>query len=281
MFDRLNRTIEELVIKNSLDDYRVEQALITAPFGQKHFDEGVAGLTESKAICELAEKGEILVLVITACNTVIGDFPSWLKVIQIDKIPNWPTENIYQNRFIKWAIPFLFKNIKMSIYLDSDIIITSQIRKLLHVYDLIEQHKFLVTAHVMRRGWVDEINAISNWSDKIDLSKLERQKKLFQFMNIPKLGPVFMNKFVGRTHGSRYDILSQEVLNHLFEYSSRDQLALIYAMHKNKIIPFSIPEGEIIFTRHVLSLNEDTVCFYDRISKIVFEHICKKLAQKW
>ena len=133
--DRIKTIIENVRNQYALSQYKVKRAIIAAPFGQKYFDECITQLTESRAVCELAQKGEILVLVVTSVNTIIGKYPEWLKIIQIDRIPNWPTEDACQNRFIKWAIPLLFTNISCSIYIDSDVIITNRSVKIKKLFD--------------------------------------------------------------------------------------------------------------------------------------------------
>jgi len=276
---RPKKTIEFLRKQLALDNYKADRALIAAPFGQEHFDECIGHLKDSKAVAELARKGEILALVITSIDTTIGNYPEWLKIIQIDKIPNWPTEDAYQNRFIKWAIPFLFKNIRCSIYIDSDLIITDNPEKLRHVFDTTEKHSFFVSRHVIRKGWQDEFNAILRWK-YLDSNKLQKQKELFKKMDMPIKGPVFENNFVGRVHGSKYDVLSEEVLNQLSEYSERDQLALVYAMFKSKITPFSLSEGQILFAGHVNSVNSDSISFVDHFHRDKFHSICKSIDKK-
>lgn len=273
MFNKIKKTVLQLKEQYGLDDYKADRALIAAPFGQKYLKECLRHLKSSKAVTDLVEMEKMLILIVTSQEIKVNRPPKEFGLIQIGEIANWPEGDHYRNRFIKWAIPFLFKNIKSSIYLDSNIIITNQADKLLHLFDIIERHQILVTAHVMRRGWVDEFNAIIRWPDKIDSEKLQRQKILFQSLGIPKLGPVFINKIIGRIHDSKYDLLNQEILDHLSEYSARDQLALIYAMHTHQQTPFSLPEGEILFTRHVLSLNQDTLCFYDSRSRAAFKYL--------
>lgn len=281
MFIQIKEAILQFKQQYGFDDYKVDKALITAPFGQKYLEECITHLKSSKAIMRLAETEKILVLIVTSEDIKVNNCPKEFGIIQIGEITNWPYGDRYRNRFIKWAVPFLFKNIRSSIYIDSDLIITNQTKKFLRVFDIIEQYNFFVTAHVMRRGWVDEFNAILNWPDKIDFEKLQKQKILFQSLGIPKLGPVFINKIVGRIHGSKYDLLSQGILDHLFEYNTRDQLALIYAMYTHKMIPFSLPEGEILFTSHVLSLNQDTLCFYDSMSQVAFKYLWQRPFQTY
>lgn len=243
------------------DNYRADEALIMAPFGQEHFDEGVTLLKKSEAISQLAEKNEILVFVIT--DTVRENCPKWIRIIRIDRIPDWPVGGGYQNRFIKWAIPFLFENVKRSVYVDSSLAFTSQVRKLRNVFDLTRQHKFFVTEHITRSGWMAEYSALRRFPQhKLNHEKLERQKVLFQELEIPMESTVFESGFIGRVHDSKYNVLNWSVLEQLSTYTGRrDQLALVYAVFKNKVVPFSLPEGEILYAGFVKSINPDTLCF--------------------
>ncbi len=272
---QIKQTITQIRKKYALDKYKAKKALIAAPFGQKHFDECVVGLTESKAVLQLANRGEILVIIVTSEDMAIGVCPKWLKIVQINKIPKWPVADIYQNRFIKWAIPFLFKNIQCSIYIDSNFIITNNANKLLNIFDITRQHDFFVTTHVIRKGWQDEFNAILNHRF-LDFEKLQKQKMLFQELNIPIKGTVFENGFIGRVHDSKYNVLNQDVLNQLSEYSERDQLALIYAVFKRNIILSRFPEGEILFVNHVDSINPNTICFVVNCHRDKFSSIHKE-----
>ncbi len=279
MRDQIKETIELLKNRYALDAYKASRALVTAPFGQQHFDECIRRLKDSKAACELAVQGKILVLIVTSNNTIIENYPEWLKIIQIDKIPNWPMEDTYQSRFIKWAMPFLFKNIKCSVYVDSDLIITNEPKKLLPIFSVTEKHNFFITRHIIRTGWLDEYNAILKWK-YLDRGKLEKQKEYFLHIGVPTKRTVFENNFMGRTHGSIYDALSLEVLNQLSQYSERDQLALVYAVFKTKLKPFSPNEGVFLFAGHVDSVNLDTITFIDHFHRNKFYSICKAMGRE-
>ena len=280
MTAQIEATASQLKKRCALDVYKASRALIAASFGQQYFDECITRLTESKAVCELSKKGEIRVLLITSKDIVIGNHPEWLKIIQIDKIPNWPAEDAYQNRFIKWAIPFLFTNIKCSVYVDSDLIITNEPKKLLRIFNIIEKRHFFITRHVIRKGWLDEFNEIINGKRYLNLDKLNRQKNFYQKADLPPNCEVYKNNFIGRIHGSKYDILNLEVLNQLSEYSEKDQLALVYAIFKTKLKPFGLREGKVLFASHVDYVNLKTITFVDYFHRNKFYSICKMIGSK-
>jgi len=239
-------TIEVVRNEYGLDEYSADRAIIQTPFAQKHFDEGIQRLANSKAVAKLAKNGSVLVVTITAKQTNVDRLPGWIKCIQVDRVPEWPKHPSYQNRFFKWATPFLFSNIRVSLYLDSDIIISQKQSKLLRVFEATEEKGFLVTAHSQRKGWEDEYKAILTSSRYIDHDKLQRQHKYFIKEGLPESAEVFQNKFIGRVHSSELNILCFETLKQMIEFSERDQLALAYACFKHKKKPFASKEGEFL-----------------------------------
>jgi len=252
------------IVRNQydLEKCKADDAIIQAPFGQKHFDEGMQRLTDSKAVSKLAQEGVLMVLIITSVETNVGHVPEWIQCIQVDKVPDWPAHPTYQNRFFKWAIPFLFPNIKTSLYLDSDLVISHKPDKLRRVFELTQEHGFLVTRHIIRKGWLDEYNAILNW-EYLDREKLKKQRELFIKDGCPKNGPVYENNFIGRMHNSSLNNLCEEVLNQLNNFSERDQLGLVYACFKHQIKPFALDEGELLYAGFAKSIKYEKVAFVE------------------
>jgi hypothetical protein len=269
---RVERIISRVANRHPFHEYRTGKALITAPFGQEHYDGCVARLTESRAVSGLATRGEIDVFLITSSGTKTTGLPGWITLIQSKGIPGWPGSDIYGSRFFKWSIPFLFTNVRCSLYIDSDFIITQKAEKLARLFSITEEHDFFVTGHVKRKGWQDEYDAIRERKN-LKTRRIQRQKRMFERAGVPREGPVFETGFVGRVHGSRYDTLSREVLCQLFAYSERDQLALIYAVFKHGLMPFSVPEGDVLFASHVQKVNPDTLCFVDHYHRRMFTSI--------
>lgn len=276
----IKKTIETVRKEYALDRYQSDRAIIQAPFRQTYFDEGIQRLTDSKAVTELAKNGEIIALVITSKETKIGTLPDWIKCIQVDKVPDWPEHPSYQNRFFKWAMPFLFRNIRCTVYVDSDLVITNEPKKLLRIFDITKKQRFFVTKHAIRKGWLGEYNAIIKGKRCLSIDKLDRQKTFYQKSDLPPNCTVYENNFIGRVHGSKYDVLSLEVLNQLSEYSERDQLALVYAVFKTKLKPFSLREGEVLFASHVGSVNPKTITFVDHFHRNKFYSVCKGMGKK-
>ena len=259
--NQIKRAIGLLRKQYNLDNYKADNALITASFGQNYFDEGIKRLLESKAVSELAGKGELLILVITSVDTTVKDCPEWIKIIQLNKIPNWPSANSYQNRFIKWSIPLLFRNVKNSVYIDNGLIITNYPVKMKNLFDAIKDLKFIVTAHPLRKNWVDEYNAIMKSKRFLDRKKIMAQKDFFESLKLPYDIPITENAFLGRAHNSKFNAINLKVLSQLLQYSERDQLGIIYAMNITKLRPAILPSGEIFYTHLNSYINRNTVCF--------------------
>ena len=272
MLSTIPSTLASVSQRYHLEQYRADRALIIAPFGQRHFDEGIERLTESTSVVELAKQNELLVVVITSTTSRIGTLPEWITCIQVDPVPDWPSSGVYQNRFFKWAIPLLFPNISCSIYLDSDLIITAYAPKLLEVFRIAEKYKFFVTDHVIRKGWLDEYKAIVECKER-DRKTLERQKKWYLTQRLPKKGDVFENNFLARVHGSEFDELNLKVLEQLAQFSERDQLALVYAVFQTQLKPFTAPEGKYLYACHVGSVDLGSIAFVDNFHRQKFYDI--------
>lgn len=253
--------IENLRSKYDLDDYKASKAFIVAPFGQKYFDQSVQQLTASKAIKSLAMRGELLVVVITSKNCDTSSVPKIFEVIQIESIEGWPGHNSCQNRFIKWAIPFLFKNIKASIYIDSNVLITNSARKVKNLFKIIKQHKFINTKHSARMGWEDEYCHIKKEKRRVSMDKLEKQKIFFQEEKVSPGIACCQNKFLGRVHSSNFDALGFEILLQIFHFSNRDQLGLVYAIYKTGKVPHSFAEGDLLLTYWASRFDFKRLCF--------------------
>jgi hypothetical protein len=269
MSTHIKSTIESVRKAYNLNQYKANHAIVQAPFGQRHFDEGIKRLTDSKAVTELAKQETVLVLTITSKETKIGNLPNWIQCIQVYKVPDWSEHPVFQNRFFKWAIPFLFPNIKTSIYLDSDLIISNKAEKLRGLFELIEEHTYLSTRHVIREGWKAEYEAILNWKC-LDYKKLKEQHDFFIKEGLPEEGIVFENNFIGRMHNSQLNKLNEEVLNQLNNFSERDQLGFAYACFKHKVEPFALEEGKLLYAGFSEWINYETVSFVEpwAISKL-------------
>jgi len=267
--EKIKTVIEVVRKKYNLDQYKMDRAIIQAPFGQKHFDEGIKKLTDSKAVRELAGNGSTLILVLTSKETKVGSLPDWIKCIQVDKVPDWPEHPTYQNRFFKWAISFLFPKIKTSFYLDSDIVISQRRDKLLRFFKEVEQKNFLVTQHPSRKGWKDEYEDILK-GRCLCQKKIELQYKFYIKEGLPGEFEVYQNKLIGRVHHSELNILCSEVLNQLKQFSERDQLALPYAYFKHEKKPFAEVEGKFLapFSGDSGPINFKTLAFADKINEV-------------
>lgn len=110
MSNQIKKAILHFKEQYGLDDYKAGKALIAAPFGQKYLRECITHLKSSKAIMRLAQTQKILFLIVTSEDIKVNNCPKEFGIIQIGEITNWPCGDRYRNRFIKWAIPLLFKN---------------------------------------------------------------------------------------------------------------------------------------------------------------------------
>ncbi len=266
--DKIKVSINRVKKEYDLDYFKADRAIITAPFGQKYFNQTIKRLTDSKAVNKLAKKNKILVIIVTSKETKLAEYPRWLKVILIDEIPNWLPGNTYQNRFIKWAIPLLFKNIRSSIWLDSDVIITNRSLKLEKLFSRIEKHKFIITKHSSRQSWLDEYDAIIKLERCLHPEKVEKQKDFFESVSLPFDIPVVQSKVMGRAHNSDFEALYLEVLSQIFRFSERDQLGIIYAMFKTKLRPVILQEGTMLYTYYSKQINMSSVCFVETNSRM-------------
>lgn len=265
MNSEIEKILKSVQEKYRLDRYKAKRAIISAPFGQKYFDEGIKKLSSSKALAELTTEGSIIIIVFTSKKTSINELPKWIHCIQVEDILNWPTHPIYQNRFFKWAIPFLFPNIKTSLYLDSDLFITQKKDKIIRIFEEIEKNEFLVTKHNLRSGWQDEYNAITKHK-YLNFEKLNEQREFFIKEKMAQNFKVFQNKIISRVHDSELSILSSEVLNQLLKFSERDQLALSYACYKHQKFPFASNEGEFLVPfKNNCQINFKNIAFADPV----------------
>lgn len=257
----IERIIDTLRSQYSLDDYKASRALIMAPFEQKYVDQAIQRLSASRAVKALAKQEDYLVIIITSTDYDVSACPDMFKVIQIRPISGWPTHDRYHNRFVKWAIPLLFKNIKTSIYLDTKLFITHSQRKITMAFNAVERYSFMCTNHPVRTGWGDEWNEIMKYSICINKEMLRRQKRRFETIGIPTRTPVYQNNILGRVHISEFNALNLEVLSQIFHYSERDQLGLIYAIHKTGKKITGLAEGELLLTYWGKHINFKTLCF--------------------
>jgi len=209
-----------------LDKYKANKAFIIAPFGQEYFRKGINNLKTSRAIRSFAKQKDCLVIVVTSQNIDISNCPENFIVIQISTPLGWPSNNSHLNRLIKWGAPLLFKNIKMSIYVDSHLTITNRIGKINRLFKIIKKHKFVNTDHEERDGWEDEYNAIIGAKRSLNLQKVKEQKNFLDALNIPNDIPVCINGFLGCVHNDDFKLLNLEGLAQIFSFSERDQLSL-------------------------------------------------------
>lgn len=281
MLDKIKNTIVDLRTLCALDDFKADKALVAAPFGQKYFDQTIKNLTASRAVRALAIRDKLPVLIITSVKTNVSACPKIFKVIRLEPIKDWPAQDTYQSRFIKWAIPLMFNNIGLSIYLDSNVKITSRIKKIYNLFNIIEKHKFVTTSHSTRKGWEDEYNAIKKQKRCLNIENIEMQKAFFQKIGISKSIPVSQTKYLGRNHDGTFDMLSLEVLQQIRLYSERDQLALVYAIHRTGILPLNLPEGEILLTLWSSYFNPNSLCFkQDTDEESVDAWVTKELVKR-
>jgi len=259
--NQIRKIITYIREKYCLDKYKAREAIIIAPFGQEYFEKSVKNLIGSKAVRKLSKKENFSVIIVTSRNTDISDCPNEFKVIQMDSPPGWPANNSYLNRLIKWGMPLLFKNIGSSIYIDSNVIITNHARKIKKLFKIIKKRKFVNTIHSSRKNWEDEYDAIVQNKRCGNLETIEKQKDFLQTVNGTENIPICQNKFLGRIHSDEFALLNLEVLAQVFNFSERDQLGLVYAAHKTGKQPFTLEEGEILFTVFSQHVNINTVCF--------------------
>ncbi len=257
----INKIILNIREKYCLDAYKANRALITAPFGAGHFSEAVERLKGSKAVLELAEKKELAVLIITGSESRIQEAPDWARCIQVESVPGWPANARYQSRFFKWAIPFLFPNIQTSIYFDSDLFIVGGESLLMKIFDTADKNGFLTSRH-QPGGWPDEYKRILKFRRCMNNEKLARQINFFRSWGVPRDIGVAQTGFVARHHNSELNSISFEVLSHIFTYSERDQLALVWALHRLKM-PLVFTESDFLLTEFTPRVNPNRVCFVD------------------
>ncbi len=147
-------------------------------------------------------------------------------------------------------------------------IITNRSTKLEKLFDKIEKHKFIITKHSSRQSWVDEYEAIKKLERCLHTQKIEKQKEFFELVNLPLDIPVVQSKVMGRSHGSIFETLYMEVLLQISQYSERDQLGIICAMFKTKLLPEILPEGIMLYTFYSKQIKMNSVCFVETNSKM-------------
>ncbi|OGW76068.1 MAG: hypothetical protein A2Z72_01720 [Omnitrophica bacterium RBG_13_46_9] len=262
--------INDIRERYSLDKYKAERAIITAPFGADYFHECITRWDSSRAIVEFAKNKKALLIIVTSKDVpieAINGVKDYI-VIQADEVPGWRSEYTYLNRLFKWAIPFLFKYINVSLYIDSDLHITNHPNKIIRLFDTIKNHKFCVTEHPLRSGWLEEIDAIVD-HHYLCYDTLMRQKEYYISCKMPAECPVYQNNIIGRVHGTLYDQISLEVLKQVNDHSERDQLALCYALWRLSLRPFALRLGEMLYTRSADSsrkVNMNRCAFIDPYS---------------
>ncbi|MFA6636139.1 MAG: hypothetical protein WCV56_03355 [Candidatus Omnitrophota bacterium] len=261
MIERIKKNIEFFRKKYSLNGYVAERAIITAPFGERHFHEVILRLKKSTAVSELARKDMMLVLVITDEKSNLNNIPDWIKVIQVDPVPDWPGHPAYQNRFFKWALNFLFPNIKESIYCDADLYIVGDEKMLLNIFKTAGRMGFLSTRHTFG-GWPGEYERIMRFRRFLDFNKIQKQAAYFLQENIPVDIQVSQNNFIARRHNSDIEPLIMDVLCQIFNYSERDQLALVHALYRQGS-PLIYAQSDFLLTEFTPRINPHTVCFVD------------------
>ncbi len=250
--------------KYHLEDFKAEKAVILSPFGQSHFDGAVRHLKESKAIDQMIRHHKLCVILVTSINTNIAACPKPFKVVPIEPVSQWPDHPCYLSRLIKWGIPFLFPNIRSSIYIDADFVITDSVDKMERFFREIDQRKCLITEHEIRNGWQDEYEHILQAARFLDRSRLDEQYEYYQSITLPATIPVFATGLIGRRHRTKFDSLGLTILSQVAQYSERDQLALVYAIAKSQLCPFRLRQGEILRINGGETLSEDSVCFIEK-----------------
>lgn len=252
----------QVAASQGLDKITAERALITAPFGRAFFDECARRFSASRALQKLSAQNKALILIVTSKKTPIRPVPG-ARILRIDPIPDWPEQDRYQSRFVKWGIPYLFPRIRQSLYVDSDLHITDSVEKLLRLFEEIGRHGCVMTKHETRNGWEDEYARIIESKRCIDIRTLEEQRRAYRDESLPASIPIFQTNFIGRMHGSRFDTLSAEVLSQIKRHSERDQLALPSAMRLSGLSPHGAEEGEFLYSAFKDRINKDAVCFID------------------
>lgn len=248
-----------------LDRITAERAVITAPFGQKYFDECARRFSASRTLWRLSAKNEVLIMIVTSKKTRIRPV-SGARIVQIDPIPDWPMHDRYQSRFVKWGIPHLYPGIRQSLYADSDLHITSSMEKLLRLFDRIDRDRFVVTEHKTRRNWEEECSKVISSGRALDVRRVEAQRQAYHDGGLPAQTRVFQTNFIGRVHGSEYDALSASVLSEIMRHSERDQLALPRALFLSGLRLQAAGEGEFLYTGFKNLYNSDSLCFVDRMA---------------
>lgn len=256
----ITKKIDHVRQQYALDKIKTHRAFIVAPFGKRYVEDALTALVNSKAIMKLGKRGKLTVIIVTSKDAVLPVTPSFFRIIRIDPIPEWPVTERYQSRFIKWAIPFLFPNIRESIYCDSNLLITNDANRLMRLFIQMHRCHFVLTKHTARRNWKDELKAIIRKNRTTDINKLNAQEQFFLEIDLPCEIPIGMTNFLARQHQSSFGILNLYVLSQLARYSERDQLALPYAIFKTSQYPYLAQEGDFLF-RYGIKLDLKTVCF--------------------
>jgi hypothetical protein len=248
-----------------LAEIEAGRAVIAAPFGQRYFDECARRLASSRGLRHLSRENEALVLIVTSKKTRIRPVPG-VRIVQIGPVPGWPEHERCQSRFVKWAIPSLFPNIRQSLYVDSDLHITQSAQKIMRLFEEIARHRCVMTKHETRVGWEDECAMILSSKRALDAQRIEDQRRTYQNEGLPLEAPVYQTNFIGRVHGSEFDALSARVLSELLRFSERDQLALPKAIIQTGLTPYGAKEGEFLYSGFRSRVNADTLCFVDAMA---------------
>ena len=86
---------------------------------------------------------------------------------------------------------------------------------------------------------------------------------MMQKLNIPEGGPIYQGNVLARQHSVTFEPLYLDVLACLKQFSERDQLALIVAIHKTGLVPQSYEPGFRLVTHYTERLDKHHAVFFD------------------
>lgn len=156
---------------------------------------------------------------------------AWKKIDSNDALNNLKS-NIEKNRYCKMFPNQFFNNYDYSIYVDGNVLITSDLTPLIKTLD---EYPISMHSHKNRNCVYDEIDACIK-KNKGNKSELINHKKLLLANNVPlNFGLLEATVIARKHHDSVCKSLMNQWWNEFVKYSKRDQISLIDVIWKNNV----------------------------------------------
>lgn len=156
---------------------------------------------------------------------------AWKKIDNNDALNNLKS-NIEKNRYCKMFPNQFFNNYDYSIYVDGNVLITSDLTPLIKTLD---EYPISMHSHKNRNCVYDEIDACIK-KNKGNKSELINHKKLLLANNVPlNFGLLEATVIARKHHDSVCKSIMNQWWNEFIKYSKRDQISLIDVIWKNNV----------------------------------------------